>query len=127
MKEAFGTLKKAAGIEAFFRKLEEGNDFSIALQAEFALMEKVALPLFVHKKESDQLGKHQNWSKEKHIFSATGAILLDLGVDAITVILTLQKAYVQALILKFAYNLGVEIVPEKVSNLKNKFNCKKKT
>lgn len=81
-----------------------------------SVCEKIILPLYSHKKDSDRKGKHEKWTAQQHFFLTTGAILLDLGVGSGIILLGLFGNSIQAVVLKIMYNAGAEIFPQAISD-----------
>lgn len=86
-----------------------------------SVCEKIILPLYRHKKDSDRKGKHEKWTVQQHFCLTTGAILLDLGIGSGIILLAFFGYHIQAIALKVAHNAGAEIVPQAISDyLKSK-------
>lgn len=83
----------------------------------FILAQRLALPLYSHKKQSDEAGKHENWSPFAHRLAEIGAIGLDIGVDCLAGIylLCVQQQVEAAVGAKILYQAGVELVPDKIA------------
>lgn len=81
-----------------------------------SVCEKIILPLYSHKKDSDRKGKHEKWTARQHYCLTTGAILLDLGVGSGIILLAFFGNYLQAIALKIAHNTGAEIFPQAISD-----------
>lgn len=111
-------LWNATGFGAYSETINEGkNNLATKRRALVAGIGKFTLPLYKHKKESDLADKHREWTTQKHIVITRLAVLMDLGVDVATAILVIfEHNYPGALLLKGAYNIGVETIPQAVTN-----------
>lgn len=87
---------------------------------------KIALPLYDHKLESDRAGKHTEWSPRKHTVLTTLAILTDLGFDLATAILFFSGNRWGSAGLKVLHNAGAEIIPQAVTDLRNRIKSTNK-
>lgn len=81
---------------------------------------KLTFPIYNHKRESDRANKHIEWTRQKHLLLTTLAILTDLGFNAATIILLVSGNLWETAILKSAHIIGAEILPQPITNLKNK-------
>ncbi len=80
----------------------------------------VAFPLWQHKIESDEEGKHDKWTAPKHIVLTTLAILTDVGFNSTTVMLAFSGYFWGAAGLKSVHTIGAWKLPQPVTNLKNR-------
>ncbi len=81
---------------------------------------KFAFPLYSHKRESDKASKHEKWSPEKHIILTTFAILVDLGFNSAALVLFFSGNRLESAGLKILHNAGSELVPQYITDFKNK-------
>lgn len=82
---------------------------------------KFAFPLLSHKRESDKAGKHQEWTRKKHIALNGLTFIVDLGFDYTTIMLAFFTNDQQAAsMVKIAHVIGADAIPETLTNLKNK-------
>ena len=79
-----------------------------------------ALPLLMHKIQSDRESKHERWTREKHFALTALAFIVDLGFDCQTAMLFISGNYREADMVKIAHVIGADAIPETLTNLRNK-------
>jgi hypothetical protein len=85
-----------------------------------AIVKIIVFPLFSHKKRSDRLGKHKDWSKRQDFILTNLAILTDIWINVWVIILVFTD-YKTAIILKLGQILGVEALSPLIAGIFRKF------
>lgn len=85
----------------------------------FSGARKFTFPLYTHKRESDNAGKHREWSPQQHIVLTTLAILTDVGFNSAVAMLVFSGNLWVAASVKYIHIKGAEKAPQIITNLKN--------
>lgn len=121
LQETSPRISDTTEFSAYSEKIKQGKS-NIARNSHtiLARLGQFTFSLYSHKRESDKANKHQAWSMQKHVVLTTLAILTDVGVDSASAILAFLGDYKEAALLKLGYNIGVGIVPQAITDLKNR-------
>lgn len=84
-------------------------------------IERVLLPLYSHKKDSDKAGKHEEWSEEAHQVAEGAAITTDLVANTFIggYLLGVKRNPKLALTALLLYHAAVNLAPHPISQLIN--------
>lgn len=113
---------QACGIDRY----PTSPSFAIIQNVPMANLEKVILPLYSHKKESDEAGKHGEWTNDGHKIAEGAAIATDIVANVFIggYLLGVKKNPRLALAALILYHAAVNIFPDPVSKVVNSIKKK---
>lgn len=82
-------------------------------------LKRAIFPLLSHKRDSDFIGKHEEWTQKAHIIAEVGALVSDVAVHGLTLgyFLGAKKNPKAAITLITLYHAAVNTIPHPVSRL----------
>jgi hypothetical protein len=68
------------------------------------VLTRTFLPLYYHKRESDDFHEHITWSKLNHIVAVIGALLFDIVILIVILLITLFANFILGVIVLVFYD-----------------------